>query len=420
MKKVLLIAPGGLPLPAVSGGAVQNLVEHIIAQSQGDSRIQLNVITPLDDKARQVALNKYSGTRFFWVKIPKVVEWLDLLTYHIVKIIFKKTKAISFKNNFKLLYFAYKTAGVLRKNTFDRVVIENNIRNFLALKLFGNEKKYTGKYYFHLHNIPRTNFGCKETIQNSKRILCVSEYVASCICSKNNPIGPIHAEKIFVYKNCIDTTLFCTDDLDEEEKRRWREQLGIADGEKIILFAGRLSKEKGILETIQAFAKLQMDNVKLLVVGADFYGLKTTSPFEDRLQKEAAQIHDRIIFTGYIPYECMPQIYKIADVAVLPSIWDEPAGLTMVEAMACGLPVITTNAGGIPEYTDRCSSVVLSRDEKLVDLLQEWMNKLLQDDELRSSLGSRAAVTAAVYNKERYYADFFAALELEEENYEEN
>ena len=413
MKKVLLIAPGGLPVPAVSGGAVQNLIEHIIAQSQEDHNIRLYVITPLDQKAKQEALEKYPESHFCWVKIPKVIELIDLLCYNTVKLLFRNTKAISFKNNLRFLFYAYKTALFLRRNSFDKVVIENNVRNFLALKMFGNSKKYEGRYYYHLHNVPRTSFGCKDIIQNCKRILCVSEYVGSCICNAKNPIGPISPEKVFVYKNCIDTSQFHPKALDGENKRRRREQMGINEGEKVILFAGRLSKEKGILETIQAFTKMQVDNVKLLVVGADFYGLKTTSPFEQKLREEAAPISDKILFTGYIPYNSMPEIYGLADIAVLPSIWDEPAGLTMVEAMACGLPVITTNAGGIPEYTDSRSSIVLNRDETLTDQLQFWMEKLLDDGELRSRFGRQAAISAAAYNKIQYYSKFLAALELE-------
>lgn len=92
----------------------------------------------------------------------------------------------------------------------------------------------------------------------------------------------------------------------------------------------------------------------------------------------------------------------------------------MVEAMACGLPVITTDAGGIPEYTDDQSSIVLERNEKLVDGLYKWIKNLLENDELRNNFGKQAAITAAAYSKSRYYNDFFTALELNEENYEEN
>ena len=75
----------------------------------------------------------------------------------------------------------------------------------------------------------------------------------------------------------------------------------------------------------------------------------------------------RIKFTGLIPQSEISALYHIADVAVLPSMWEEPAGLTMLEAAAAGVPVITTNAGGIPEYLRNDLGIFLDRDNELVN-----------------------------------------------------
>lgn len=85
------------------------------------------------------------------------------------------------------------------------------------------------------------------------------------------------------------------------------------------------------------------------------------------LQKEAEVIKDRIVFTGYIDYKDMPSIYQIGNVAVLPSMWEEPAGMTMVEAVVSGLPLITTNSGGIPEYIPDEFAYILDRNKELIN-----------------------------------------------------
>jgi glycosyltransferase involved in cell wall biosynthesis len=62
-------------------------------------------------------------------------------------------------------------------------------------------------------------------------------------------------------------------------------------------------------------------------------------------------------------------------------MWEEPAGLTMIEAMACGIPTITTCSGGIPEYVDDCA-IVLERDERLVMNIAAQVDLLLADKDL--------------------------------------
>ena len=65
-------------------------------------------------------------------------------------------------------------------------------------------------------------------------------------------------------------------------------------------------------------------------------------------------------------HQLLPKYYNAAILAVLPpSMWDEPTGLTMIEAMACGTPVITTRSGGIPRVCWLDAEHVLDRDENL-------------------------------------------------------
>lgn len=399
-KRIAIITPGGLPVPAVKGGAVQNLIEYLVEGNEKEQIYEMTVICPYDVEAKKKAEMAYEKTKFAWIQIPRFVSILDNITYRAVKLVAKKTKAISFRNNFKFMYYSLWMGKFLKDNAFDVVVIENNVRLFWAIKIFGNTRRYSGKIYYHLHNIPRTPGGCKKQIQSCKGVLCVSSFVKQSICSPSSRVGQYDPAKVDILLNCIDTERFrpinnCG------ELDQWNNKYGINNEDNVIICSGRMSPEKGILETIQAIELLKTKNIKLLVVGADFYGMGTSSPFEERLRAEAERIRDKVLFTGFVDYNEMHNIYNLGKIAVLPSIWDEPAGLTMIEAMACGLPVITTDAGGIPEYSDN-SSIMLKRDERLVENIAEEIDKLFSDEEYYRFYSQKGRERAVLFDKANY------------------
>ena len=409
MKDVLIITPGGLPVPSVRGGAVQNLIEHIIKQNQHNNKINLSIICPYDEDAVAKANLEYDNTIFNWIKIPQIISIIDNMIYYIIKIAFKETKAISFRNNVKMLYYAFQTGKHIKKTNYDCVVIENNVRLFWGIKLFGNKKRYNGRVVFHLHNIPRTTGGCKEEIQSCGRVFCVSEFVKNNICSMSSKIGQFRKEKVKVLYNCIDLMKF-RQNQDDNKRNDIRQKYGLDEKDIVVVFSGRLSAEKGVVEVIRAVSQINENRVKLLIVGADFYGMKTSSPYEQKIQKEAEIIKERVRFTGYIDYDDMPDIYNAADIAILPSMWDEPAGLTIIEAMACGIPVITTRSGGIPEYVSD-AAIVLERNENLVDNIIYNLQSLVNNPEMRNIYSRMGIKRIQSYDSYQYYSRFISLIE---------
>lgn len=116
-----------------------------------------------------------------------------------------------------------------------------------------------------------------------------------------------------------------------------------------LLYVGRLAREKGVHTAIQALGELVhqrgYSNVKLHIVG-------TGEPdYEQRLHDVAAleKVQSHITFLGMQPKETMPAIYSQADVLLFTSLWDEPFGRVLVEAMAAGLVVVGTRTGGSAE-----------------------------------------------------------------------
>ena len=191
-----------------------------------------------------------------------------------------------------------------------------------------------------------------------------------------------------------------------------RSAIGLSDKDFVIVYIGRLTKEKGILQLIQAIKQINdIPNLRLMIIGASAYrkDMRPT-PFIKQLELESTPIRDRVVFTGFIDYEQMPSYLKTANVAVIPSIWEEPFGLTVVEAMAAGLPLITTRSGGIPEICEGVATIV--DRSNVIDNLAKAILDLYQHSEKREQMATASLQRSKLFDKETYARNFFKALEL--------
>jgi len=148
------------------------------------------------------------------------------------------------------------------------------------------------------------------------------------------------SEKIFVGFSTVDIDLFRTKSkIYKKERKVIRKKLGIKT-KRVVLYVGQFIERKGIIYLLKAFEELnkKYKDVTLLLVG---YG-----PLKEKLidYVEEHGLHN-VIFISHIEVQKMPQMYSVADLFVLPSI-EETWGLVINEAMACGLPVVTTEMVG--------------------------------------------------------------------------
>ncbi len=162
------------------------------------------------------------------------------------------------------------------------------------------------------------------------------------------------AERVFVVYNGVDATRFSN--APPSFKRK---------GEKLVLFHGRLSIQKGPDFFLKAAKRVleRMPDVRFVVSG--------TGDMLQQLVQEAAGlgILDRVTFAGYVPEEYLPALYASADAYVLPSV-SEPFGITALEAMATGTPAIISHSTGVREALNHA----LSADFWDAD---EFANKIL-------------------------------------------
>ena len=107
----------------------------------------------------------------------------------------------------------------------------------------------------------------------------------------------------------------------------------------------------------------------------------------------------------------MPDYLQLADIAVIPSIWNDPFPTTELEAQAMGLPIITTLRGGIPEEVSEENAILLETDEHFVSNLASAILHLYNNPEKRKQMAAASIERAKLFDKERYAENFFAAIE---------
>lgn len=137
-------------------------------------------------------------------------------------------------------------------------------------------------------------------------------------------------------------------DISEDEKIQLRESYGISSNDKLLLYLGRIAYEKNIEEVISFFSKTseEVSNLKLLIVG--------TGPHLEELKSNVKKqgLDDKVIFTGMVKPTDVYKYYKISD-AFVTSSTSETQGLTYIEALSSGLPVICrydTCINGVVEH----------------------------------------------------------------------
>jgi len=193
----------------------------------------------------------------------------------------------------------------------------------------------------------------------------------------------IPEEKIKIIPPGINLNLFKPDIKNES----FIKELKISENDFIILFIGRLIWQKGIYDLLYSIKKILITRSELkaklkLIIAGD-------GPEKKSLIKEISRLDlkNNVIFLGKIEYEKTPELYNIADVFILPSnptkIWDEQFGMVLIEAMACGIPIISTQCGSIPEVVG--DSAILVSPHDFVEL-SNALAKLIDDAELRKNL----------------------------------
>ena len=218
----------------------------------------------------------------------------------------------------------------------------------------------------------------RKTTRGSNYVICVSENLAYHVRTFVNP-----KDKVITIPNGVETTLFLP--RKPEEAAHLIKRHNISSDDRILLSVGRLEKEKGVQNLINALPEVLSENpnVKALVVGV--------GPYLETLEKlaEALKISDRVVFCGRVERDDLPLYHSLASVFVTATERQEGLPLIILEAMACGRPVVASHIGGIPDVITHNENGVMVAPGN-VELLADALSRLLADTSRAKLLGENA------------------------------
>ena len=389
---ILFVTSGALPVPAVKGGAVENLVQSLLKENIKQKEWNFDVVSIHDEEALKQK-DKYINTNFYFINDKKKLNIKKIFRFCINKFLSKVYIGNSFVS---------KVAKLKLKKNYDFVIIENAPEYVLYLKRFWKNSKFI----LHLHNdyLTLETKNVKEIINSYNQIWCISNFLVERVRRLTD-----EKDKVKILYNGIDLSLFKSSSLSKDILKQYD-----LEGNFIFVFSGRLVKEKGIEELIEAFKLLEKEkeNVKLIIIGGKGYSNNKEDNFVKKLKKNESK---NIIFTGYLNYENIQEIYSIANVGIIPSLCEDAFNLTTVEFMAMEKALIISDKGAMKEIaTTKCALVVPTKDN-FIESLKNAMNLIIEDEKLRLNLQKEARERAKIFSKEKFFRDFSILVKRNEE-----
>lgn len=362
-----------LPVPPVLGGPIEHtLYETALAIK----RPKMSVIS-LGDQACQKRFDD----------LPKgVFHHVDLVAQRkrVQRILGKRGRRF-FQNRAeaRLFYYVNGVTDLLLDLKSDVIQVHNDVDVMAYLcKQFSQDMKV-----LYLHNEPR--YACAQTVecaQRCDRFVFVSNFLKQKFCER----FPDCADRSTVIYNGIDTGAFSPAIKANKETRQLRKRLKVHHGQTI-LFVGRTVRVKGLHCVLNAMPEVlrNIPDAKLMVVGSPLFGAVSDAQYLHQMKKKARSLGSAVAFTGFVASEKIPYYYAIADVVVVPSLWGEPFGKVVVEAMASGVPVVGSERGAIPELLDVSAGMLIKR-VKDSSALANALVRLLKSEERRIVMGDKA------------------------------
>lgn len=404
--KLAIFAPNVLPVPAIEGGAVEELTTYIIEENEQKHNYDIDLYTI--DNGDQLTDLVYNYTNIIRIKYKK--------NYLKEKVINKLNGfLIRMPNGRVISDFSECLTHEFKKDYYDAVVVEDNRQVFNSIARKINREKLI----FHVHDDiyppsddlnkmqllvhPKEYNMVKGIIRSADKIITVSHYLEKRF-RKFGAKNTVTLYNGILKDNLVSTSL--------KNQNLLKNKLGISREEIVFTFIGRFTSDKGIDKLLSALKLLKdCPNLKCLIVGKNWLHSNVENEYSIKLQKIVASMSDdmksKIVFTGYVDHQNINEIYSISDCVVIPSQYEEAFGVVALEAIAMGIPVIASNSGGLPEVLDR-AAIIVNRGNNFVPELAKKIKQIYSSPKLRRQLKEKGKKRSENFpqTREEYFNNF--------------
>lgn len=403
--RLAIFAPNVLPVPALEGGAVEELTTYIIEGNEKEHKYDIDLYT-IDNDGHLSNFN-YKYTHIISIKYKKIrlrEKVAKLLNRFLIRLPYGRI----------ISDFSECLTQNYKRDYYDTVLAEDNREVFNSLV----RKIHREKLVFHIHDdiyTPHDNLNIlqkiihpadlnmiKGLIHSSDKIITVSHYLENRF-RKYGATDVVTLYNGIVKKNWQT----CSSNRQQELKRKF----SLSNKDVVFAFIGRFSVDKGIDRLLLSFRLLsKYPHLKLLIVGGNFLHSDAENKYTDKLKKivnsMSPELKSRIIFTGYICHDKINEIYSIINGVVIPSK-NEAFSIVALEAMTMGVPVIASDAGGLPEVLGNAAKIV-KQGENFIDDLSKSIEVLYLNPELREVLALEGKKRSNKFpvNKMQYFNNF--------------
>lgn len=216
--------------------------------------------------------------------------------------------------------------------------------------------------------------------QRARRLIAVSAHAAA----ESTRLLGVPRERVDVIYHGVDPVFR---PLPVDEVAAFRRDRGLP--ERFVLFVGTLEPRKNLVRLVEAFARIRDGRVRLVLAGGKGW------LYDDLFAKvEALELDEEVVFPGYVMNDELSLWYNAATVFSYPSVY-EGFGLPVLEAQACGTPVLTSNTSSLPEAAGDGALMVDPYD---VEELAAGLDRLLTDEPLRHELRERGLAHARQFS----------------------
>lgn len=378
--KIALICTEKLPVPAVAGGAVQIYIDGVLPYLAKQHNITVFSIShpslPLEETR--------NGVRYVRLAANSGAEYISAIKSKLTK-------------DFDLIHVFNRPASVLELSRgLPGVRFSLSLHN----EMFAAEKLQAPK--------------AEECISKVEFISTVSSFIANGV----RRLYPGASGKLNVVYSGADAGSYKPNWSQEglANKSRLKSKYKLQN-HRVVLFIGRLSEKKGVHILLNAMKKVMSLNrdTALVIVGSKWFGSNKSDDYTESLRKLSMSLSGPIVFTGFLPPSEVISHYNLGDVFVCSSQWNEPLARVHYEAMAAGLPIITTNRGGNAEVVSGKGNGIVIDDFSNPEVMADSISYLLNTPSKAVEMGKAGRrLVETTYNWERVAADLlrlFAKVE---------